>query len=71
MVGSKFRIGDLCKSRLISFWRFIYREGAHVHFQLSIEPPDTHDMPGAVTLEDRPKALVKYPDPRYVLGMLY
>lgn len=49
----------------------ICREGAHVHFQLSTEAPETHDMPGAVTLDDRPKALVLYPDPRYVLGILY
>ena len=49
----------------------LLREGAHVHFQLSTEAPETHDMPGAVTLDDRPKALVRYPDPRWVLGMLY
>ncbi len=43
----------------------------HVHFQLAIKPPETHDMPGAVALKDRPMALVDYPDPRYVLGPLY
>lgn len=47
------------------------REGAHVHFQLCTEPPETHDMPGAVSLEDRKSALLLYPDPRCVLGMLY
>lgn len=43
----------------------------HVHFQLSIHAPATHDMPGVVSLEDRPKALLEYPDPRYVLGKIY
>jgi murein DD-endopeptidase MepM/ murein hydrolase activator NlpD len=44
----------------------------HVHFQLSMGPPDQpHDMPGAVSVEDRISALLKYPDPRYVLGPLY
>jgi murein DD-endopeptidase MepM/ murein hydrolase activator NlpD len=43
----------------------------HVHFQLSIHPPETHDMPGAVSLQDRPRALQEYPDPRLILGPLY
>ena len=43
----------------------------HVHFQLSIQEPATHDMPGAVALRDRERALVTYPDPRFVLGELY
>ena len=43
----------------------------HVHFQLSVQPPKTHDMPGVVSLADRPKALLEYPDPRWVLGALY
>lgn len=43
----------------------------HVHFQISTKPPQTHDMPGAVTMEDRPRALIDYPDPRLVLGELY
>jgi peptidoglycan LD-endopeptidase LytH len=43
----------------------------HVHFQLAINPPETHDMPGVVTLANREQALVDYPDPRYVLGELY
>jgi hypothetical protein len=47
------------------------RRAPHVHFQLSIEPPETHDMPGAVALADRNKALVQYPDPRWVLGEIY
>ena len=43
----------------------------HVHFQLSMFPPETHDMPGAASLEDRPRALVHYPDPRIILGEIF
>jgi murein DD-endopeptidase MepM/ murein hydrolase activator NlpD len=43
----------------------------HVHFQLSMNAPETHDMPGASSVEDRPSALVDYPDPRYVLGAVH
>ena len=44
----------------------------HVHFQLSVKPPDQpHDMPGAASVKDRTAALLQYPDPRYVLGELY
>jgi peptidoglycan LD-endopeptidase LytH len=43
----------------------------HLHFQLSIQEPTTHDMPGAVSVADRDRALIQYPDPRYVLGPLY
>ena len=45
--------------------------GSHVHFQLSMDEPATHDMPGTVSRADRGKALLVYPDPRYVLGELY
>ncbi len=45
--------------------------GYHVHFQLAMHPPKTHDMPGVVSMKDREKALLEYPDPRYVLGELY
>lgn len=43
----------------------------HVHFQLSWEKPVTHDLPGAVSREQRASALQLYPDPRLVLGNLY
>ena len=43
----------------------------HVHFQLSVTPTNTHDMPGVVSLDDRDMALQQYPDPRIVLGVLY
>lgn len=43
----------------------------HVHFQLSVDPPESHDMPGAVSALQRYEGLVKYPDPRLVLGEIY
>ncbi|MED5271727.1 MAG: peptidoglycan DD-metalloendopeptidase family protein [Candidatus Thermoplasmatota archaeon] len=43
----------------------------HVHFQLSLERPESCDMPGVVNPEDRESALMKYPDPRLVLGQIY
>ncbi|KAL3766342.1 hypothetical protein ACHAWU_005734 [Discostella pseudostelligera] len=45
--------------------------GTHLHFQLAVHPPKTHDMPGVVTLIGRDEALLEYVDPRYVLGELY
>jgi murein DD-endopeptidase MepM/ murein hydrolase activator NlpD len=43
----------------------------HVHLQLAVVEPTTHDMPGVVAKEDREMALTTYPDPRLVLGPLY
>jgi murein DD-endopeptidase MepM/ murein hydrolase activator NlpD len=43
----------------------------HLHFQLSIIEPKTHDMPGVVDPKDRDQALVNYPDPRLVMGPIY
>jgi len=45
--------------------------GTHLHFQLALNAPKTHDMPGVVALKDREEALLEYLDPRYVLGQLY
>ena len=45
--------------------------GAHIHFQLALNPPPTHDMPGTVSANSREEALRDYPDPRLVLGELY
>eukprot|EP00985_Skeletonema_marinoi_P032366 scaffold39117_cov148-Skeletonema_marinoi.AAC.12 len=45
--------------------------GTHLHFQVAMTPPQTHDMPGVVSLKDRENALLEYVDPRYVLGELY
>ena len=44
---------------------------SHLHFQLSLKEPETHDMPGVVSPEDRDLALKNYPDPRLVLGPIY
>lgn len=43
----------------------------HVHFQLAVARPATHDLPGVVSRADRDAALASYPDPRHVLGPLY
>ena len=43
----------------------------HVHIQLSLVEPEQADLPGVVTPEDRTQALLDYPDPRNILGMLY
>ena len=44
---------------------------SHLHFQLSLKEPETHDMPGVVSPDDRDQALEDYPDPRLVLGPIY
>ncbi|MEE2786386.1 MAG: peptidoglycan DD-metalloendopeptidase family protein [Myxococcota bacterium] len=67
--GVPFKAGDLIG--------WIGRESVnggwnpHVHFQLSLVRPETHDIPGVVNDRDRAWALVNYPDPRLVLGPLY
>jgi len=43
----------------------------HLHFQLSIQQPEGHDMPGVVLELERQSSLQIYPDPRIVLGPLY
>ena len=43
----------------------------HLHFQLSLIEPRTHDLPGVASSEDRIQALRAYPDPRIILGPLY
>jgi murein DD-endopeptidase MepM/ murein hydrolase activator NlpD len=43
----------------------------HLHFQLSLVEPDTHDLPGVVSEADRDWARTAFPDPRKVLGPLY
>jgi len=44
---------------------------SHLHFQLSLKEPETHDMPGVVSPDNRDQALEDYPDPRLVLGPIY
>ncbi|MEL6343516.1 MAG: peptidoglycan DD-metalloendopeptidase family protein [Myxococcota bacterium] len=43
----------------------------HVHVQLSLARPETHDLPGVVHLEERAAARARYPDPRRIAGALY
>ncbi len=43
----------------------------HLHFQLSMIEPETHDLPGAVSAADRDWARRAFPDPQLVLGTLY
>ena len=44
---------------------------SHLHFQLSLLEPNTHNLPGVVHPDDRDRALRDFPDPRLVLGALY
>lgn len=43
----------------------------HVHIQLSLEEPEKADLPGVVAPENRDQALLNFPDPRNILGMVY
>ena len=43
----------------------------HLHIQLSTVRPETHDLPGVVSRQEHAKALVRFPDPRQILGALY
>jgi peptidoglycan LD-endopeptidase LytH len=43
----------------------------HLHFQLSLDRPETIDMPGVCAPQDVDKARLTYPDPRLILGSLY
>lgn len=43
----------------------------HVHIQLSYEEPSGPDLQGVVSPKNREDALLRYPDPRNILGDLY
>ena len=43
----------------------------HVHLQLSLTEPATHDLPGVVSAQSHAQALLDFPDPLMVLGPLY
>jgi len=68
-IGQKVSAGEVIA------WFGAYEENGgwepHLHFQLSLVEPGTHDLPGVVAPEDREQALIDYPDPRLVLGPLY
>ena len=68
-VGQKVKAGEV----IAWFGDFDENGGwdPHLHFQLSLIEPVTHDLPGVVAPEDREQALRDYPDPRLVLGPLY
>ena len=69
------RIGQVIEKGEIIAWFGNESENGgwapHLHFQLSLIEPETHDLPGVVSAEDRKKALETYPDPRLVLGSIY
>jgi murein DD-endopeptidase MepM/ murein hydrolase activator NlpD len=69
------QIGQRIEAGEVIAWFGEYEENGgwepHLHFQLSLIKPDTHDMPGVVAPEDRERALNDYPDPRLVLGQIY
>ena len=69
------RVGQIVESGDVIAWFGAFEENGgwepHLHFQLSLVEPETHDMPGVVAPEDREHALTIYPDPRNVLGPLY
>jgi len=68
-------VGQKVSSGKVIAWFGTYAENGgwepHLHFQLSLVEPETHDLPGVVAPEDREQALLDYPDPRLVLGPLY
>ena len=68
-VGQKVRRGEVIA------WFGAFEENGgwepHLHFQLSLVEPETHDLPGVVAPGEREHALAIYPDPRNVLGPLY
>ncbi len=69
------RVGQKVKAGEVIAWFGAFEENGgwepHLHFQLSLVEPETHDLPGVVAPEDREHALAIYPDPRNVLGPLY
>ena len=71
----KWSVGDSFSAGEVLAWLGSEEENggwnSHLHFQLSLMEPTTHDLPGAVNRKDRPWALRAFPDPRLVLGPLY
>ncbi|MBT6177597.1 MAG: peptidoglycan DD-metalloendopeptidase family protein [Deltaproteobacteria bacterium] len=71
----KWSVGDTFEAGEVLAWLGCEEENggwnSHLHFQLSLMEPDTHDLPGAVNRSDRAWALRAFPDPRLVLGPLY
>lgn len=67
-VGRRVRAGDV-----LGWLGHPHENGGwppHVHLQLAVEAPRTHDLPGAVAPSDWPAAQQRWPDPRCVIGDL-
>lgn len=73
--GSEWKAGDVVeKGQCLGRFGDMTENGGwfpHVHFQLSLVEPVTHDMPGAVLVSERDRALVMYPDPQNITGRYY
>ena len=69
------RVGQIVESGDVIAWFGAFEENGgwepHLHFQLSLVEPETHDMPGVVAPGEREYSLEIYPAPRNVLGPLY
>ena len=69
------KIGQKLSAGEVLGWFGEYSENGgwdpHLHFQLSLVEPTTHDLPGVVSPAEREQALRDFPDPRLVLGPLY
>lgn len=73
-IEGKFRGQKVAAGEVIGWFGNEAENGGwppHLHFQLSLTAPVTHDFPGVVAPEDREWALRTFPDPRLVMGPLY
>lgn len=91
-IADKFPQKEMKKGEIIAWVGDKHENGGwnpHLHFQLSWERPETHDMPGwclfsffsfvlisyflvgTCCQENLEISLLKYPDPRLVLGPIY
>lgn len=68
-VGQSFRAGER-----IAWIGGEHENGGwapHIHLQLSVQEPESHDLPGVVHEQERSDALLLYPDPRLIVGPVY
>lgn len=68
-VGRRFHAGDV-----LGWLGSPHENGGwppHVHVQLALDPPVTHDLPGVLDPAERAAGLRRFPDPRRLLGPLY
>ena len=75
IANDRLSIGQIIEAGEIVGWIGPEEENGgwppHVHFQLSLKEPVTHDMPGVVSREERAQSLKDYPHPFHVTGRLY